>query len=78
MDQFEIEEHDLGQLYCVRIRHDNSGIKPGWFLERIEITDTTDNKKYYFICKKWLSRTRDDQRIERIIKELVKISKIII
>jgi hypothetical protein len=71
MDQFELEESDLGQLIGIRIRHDNSGIKPSWFLERIEITDLAENKKYFFICKKWLSLIRDDKRIERIIKEIV-------
>lgn len=73
MDQFEIEDTDLGQLFCIRIRHDNSGKFPSLFLERVEITDTKDDKKYYFICKKWLSLTKDDQRIERIIKELVNL-----
>lgn len=40
-------------------------------MDRIEITDTKENKKYYFICKKWLSLHKDDKKIERIIKELV-------
>ena len=69
MDKFSIEEIDLGQLYGIKIRHDNSGRSPDWYLDRVEISD--GNKKFYFNCLKWLSTTHEDQRIERVIKEKV-------
>lgn len=36
---FTIYAIDLGPLTKIRIRHDNSGNRPGWFLDRIDITD---------------------------------------
>ena len=38
-DTFTIYAIDLGALTKIRIRHDNSGNRPGWFLDRIDITD---------------------------------------
>lgn len=38
-DTFTIYAIDLGPLTKIRIRHDNSGNRPGWFLDRIDITD---------------------------------------
>lgn len=33
----QIEAHDVGKLYKLRIGHDGKGIAPGWFLEKVEI-----------------------------------------
>ena len=41
-DTFTIYAIDLGPLTKVRIRHDNSGNRPGWFLDRIDITDVNN------------------------------------
>ncbi len=72
MDKFLIKKtYDLGRLLGIKIRHDNEGVLPDWFLDRVEITDTLTNDKYYFHCRKWFSLTKDDRRIERIIKEEV-------
>lgn len=38
-DTFTVYAIDLGALTKIRIRHDNSGNRPGWFLDRIDITD---------------------------------------
>lgn len=69
MDRFKLNLFDLGRLEAIRIRHDNTGSFPSWFLDRIEIT--SENEKYIFVCKRWLSLTREDRKIERIIKEHV-------
>lgn len=71
MDKFSITNGNLGQLYGVRVRHDNTGVYPSWFLDRIEITDKLKKKTYYFNCQKWFSLAKDDGRIERLIKEKV-------
>ena len=70
MDRFKIETYDLGDLNAIRVRHDNAGVLPGWFLDRIEITDL-ENKKFIFECKKWFSLNKEDGKIDRIIKEIV-------
>ena len=61
----------MGDLNAIRVRHDNAGVFPGWFLDRIEIT-TEDEKKYIFECNKWFSLNIDDGKIDRIIKEIVR------
>lgn len=67
VDCFNFETNDLGKLIGIRVRHDNSGFYPSWFLDRIIITDKTD--KYEFVCNKWFSTKRDDYKIDRIIRE---------
>jgi hypothetical protein len=59
----------LGELFKIKIRHDNSGTMPGWFLDKIEITE--GKTLYTFICNKWLADDEDDKKIERIIFEKV-------
>lgn len=63
-EDFEIENMDLGDLHCINIRHDNSGKKPGWFLEDIMISD-----KWYFPCNRWLAKDGDDHLISRGLAE---------
>ncbi|CAF1252253.1 unnamed protein product [Adineta steineri] len=62
-DVFEIKILTLGKLKKIRIRHDNSGLGPGWYLDRILIHDTKTDQRYHFICEKWLSIDEDDRMI---------------
>jgi hypothetical protein len=68
MDQFMFEYINLGYIHKIRIRHDNEGKHPDWFLKLIEIV-VNDKEKYVFICNKWLSISKDDMVIERILYE---------
>ncbi|NXR66223.1 LOXH1 protein, partial [Rhadina sibilatrix] len=36
-NRFYLETLDMGELKKVRIEHDNSGLAPGWLVERVEI-----------------------------------------
>ena len=65
---------DVGPLTAIRIRHDNSGVLPAWFLSKVEILDTTSNEKYLFECNKWLSLSHGSFKIEHILKEAVSAS----
>jgi hypothetical protein len=69
MDRFHVDCEDLGYLFAIRVRHDNSGLLPEWFLDRVEITDESDGTVYVFICRKWFSLKKDDGKIERYIFE---------
>jgi hypothetical protein len=69
MDRFHLDCEDLGYIFAIKIRHDNSGILPEWFLDRIEITDEADGTVFVFICRKWLSLKKDDGKIERYLFE---------
>jgi lipoxygenase homology domain-containing protein 1 len=79
-DRFRVIYKQIGYIIGIKIRHDNKGSSPDWYLDRIQIqfTSPDDDKvviKYVFLCAKWLSLDRDDQKIERILKEIVKIIK---
>ena len=67
---------DLGKLYKIKIRHDNTMWNPAWFLDRVEIVDKTENENYIFHCERWLAKNKDDCKIERHL--YVKVSKIYI
>ncbi len=56
----------VGPIHKVRIEHDNSGKAPGWFLERLVVTDLKDsNVKYFCPCSRWLAKDEDDGQISR-------------
>lgn len=65
MDRFFIEAADLGSIYKIKIRHDNSMLNPAWYLDRVEITDPEANQKYIFHCERWLAKNKEDGKIER-------------
>lgn len=56
---------DLGQVFKIKIRHDNSMIGADWFLEQVEIVDTDTEEIFMFLCERWLSKKKEDKRIER-------------
>ena len=45
----------LGSLSGVYVWHDNSGPRPAWFLQHIEITDEQTDEKWYFFANRWLA-----------------------
>ena len=69
MDRFTLQTADLGPLFKVYVRHDNAGISPDWYLDRIEISDTIDRQKYVFLCERWLSKSKEDKQLERTLFE---------
>ena len=52
---------DLGQLFKIRVGHDNSGAGPGWFLEKIVVNGTE------FPCSRWFDKKEDDGQISRVL-----------
>ncbi|XP_063067192.1 lipoxygenase homology domain-containing protein 1-like [Engraulis encrasicolus] len=66
LDEFNLEAVDLGQVYKIRIRHDNSLMSPEWYLEDVEIIDTDTEEDFIFLCERWLSMKREDHCIDRI------------
>lgn len=43
---------ELGELTGVKVRHDNTGLHPGWFLESVRVSG--DGVDVYFPCGHWL------------------------
>lgn len=66
-DRFSIELLDMGELLRVCIEHDNSGISPGWLLNRVEITNTANGVTTVFPCDKWLDKNKADGKIKRVL-----------
>lgn len=64
-DLFGIEAVDLGEIAKARVRHDNSGIGAGWFLDNIVVTNENDGKMWVFNCGRWLDKSEDDGQIVR-------------
>ncbi|XP_038600030.1 lipoxygenase homology domain-containing protein 1 isoform X2 [Tachyglossus aculeatus] len=68
-DTFIIEAADLGVIYKIKIRHDNSGLLPDWYLEKVDIWNDTNEDEFLFLCGRWLSLKKEDRRIERLFYE---------
>lgn len=80
-DIFQQEIVDLGKIFKVKIRHDNSLFNPSWFLDKIEVVDNLDKETYTFHCERWLAKNKDDNKIERSLYVkvcLIHLSKLII
>ena len=59
-DIFTITQaRDVGELLSLRIRHDNFGLFPGWYLKYIRVTRVNDEKVWYFPCEQWLEKKDD-------------------
>uniref|UniRef100_A0A3B4YR02 Lipoxygenase homology PLAT domains 1 n=1 Tax=Seriola lalandi dorsalis TaxID=1841481 RepID=A0A3B4YR02_SERLL len=65
VDKFSIEAVDLGQVFKIRIRHDNSKMGADWYLDQVEVLDLETEEVYMFLCERWLSTKKEDKRIER-------------
>ncbi|MBN3300355.1 LOXH1 protein, partial [Amia calva] len=67
VDKFTIEAIDLGQVYKIHIRHDNTMMSADWYLEQVEVVDVETEETYLFLCERWLSKKKEDKCIERTL-----------
>lgn len=65
---------DLGKLFKVKIRHDDSNFSSDWFLDRVEVIDPDNPEPYMFHCERWLAKKKDDGKLERTIFVKVRIT----
>uniref|UniRef100_A0A3B5AGE5 Lipoxygenase homology domains 1 n=1 Tax=Stegastes partitus TaxID=144197 RepID=A0A3B5AGE5_9TELE len=72
VDKFTMEAVDLGQVFKIKIRHDNSMVSPDWYLDQVEVVDVDTEEVFLFLCERWLSRKREDRRIKRAFYVKVK------
>lgn len=78
MDRFTIEAVDLGQVFKIRIRHDNTMVGADWYLDQVEVQDEDTEEVYMFLCERWLSTKKEDKQIDRIFYIKVCLSQWII
>lgn len=72
VDKFSIEAIDLGQVFKIRVRHDNSLVGAAWYLDQVEVLDVEMEEVYMFLCERWLSTQKEDKCIDRTF--FVKVS----
>uniref|UniRef100_A0A672MGV6 Lipoxygenase homology domain-containing protein 1-like n=1 Tax=Sinocyclocheilus grahami TaxID=75366 RepID=A0A672MGV6_SINGR len=66
VDTFTLEAVDLGQVFKIRVRHDNSMLSADWYLDQVEVVDQDTEEVFLFLCERWLSRKKEDKRIDRV------------
>jgi len=64
-DRFVLEAVDLGKLFKVKIRHDDTNFSSDWFLDRVEVHDPDSPSPYVFHCERWLAKKKDGGKLER-------------
>ncbi|XP_070567321.1 polycystin-1-like protein 2 [Ptychodera flava] len=59
----------LGNLVCLYIWHDSSGLgdDASWLLNRIIITDVQTGQVSTFLCNRWLAVDKDDGKVDRFL-----------
>ncbi|XP_040924301.1 polycystin-1 [Betta splendens] len=56
LDQFQLEtDENLGEVWKIRIWHDNTGLDPSWYLEHVVVWDAQTDRLYFFLLNDWLS-----------------------
>ncbi|XP_058879383.1 lipoxygenase homology domain-containing protein 1-like [Acipenser ruthenus] len=58
-DTFQINLKDLGELYKLRIGHDNTGEDPGWYLEEVILHELATQKEMSLPVRQWLAEDKD-------------------
>lgn len=71
-DTFVIEAADLGVIYKIKLRHDNTKWYADWYVEKVEIWNDTNEDEFLFLCGRWLSLKKEDGRLERLFYEKVR------
>ncbi|KAM4632478.1 polycystin-1 [Discoglossus pictus] len=68
VDIFQIAtERNLGNVWKIRLWHDNKGLSPSWYVQHVIIRDLQSNKNYFFLVNDWLSVGQEEsgRRVER-------------
>ncbi|XP_029311858.1 polycystin-1 [Cottoperca gobio] len=56
LDQFHLEtDDDLGEVWKIRIWHDNTGLDPSWYVQHVVVWDPQTDHMFFFLLQDWLS-----------------------
>ncbi|XP_053577991.1 polycystin-1-like [Bombina bombina] len=68
---FQVEtESNLGEVWKIRVWHDNTGLDPSWFLQYVAVLDKQTDFLYFFLVNDWLS-VENERNGGRVEKELL-------
>ncbi|KAJ8363622.1 hypothetical protein SKAU_G00124530 [Synaphobranchus kaupii] len=68
LDDFQVEtDANLGEIWKIRIWHDNTGLDPAWFLQHVVVWDRQTDNMYFFLAEDWLSveNEKNDGMVEK-------------
>ncbi|XP_058477572.1 polycystin-1 isoform X2 [Solea solea] len=70
LDQFHVETDDnLGEVWKIRIWHDNTGLDPSWYVQHVVVWDTQTDHMFFFVLEDWLSV--ENQKNDTVEKEVL-------
>jgi hypothetical protein len=58
---------DLGDVQRVRVRHEDTGVGPGCYLDRVVVRAVGTLQMWEFVCQEWLARQKGDGATERTL-----------
>lgn len=68
VDTYRLEiKQILGELKAVRIRHNNTGEGPGWYLEKVIVQHPATGRPWTFPSARWLATDVGDRKIDVIL-----------
>ncbi|XP_047417181.1 oxygen-regulated protein 1 isoform X4 [Sciurus carolinensis] len=59
-DMFKIKLKDIGEIYKIRIGHDNSGKDPRWYLEEVRLENLVTNELFCLTVDSWIAENEND------------------
>eukprot|EP00116_Pleurobrachia_bachei_P001013 sb/3461275/ len=66
VDTFTIDCVELGELYKIVLREDDTNVGADWFVASVSITDSKQ-KEVVFPCEQWFSKSKADKQIKRTL-----------
>ncbi|XP_071154983.1 lipoxygenase homology domain-containing protein 1-like isoform X1 [Mytilus edulis] len=72
VDEFDVNVGNVGEVYKIRIGHDDSGDSPGWLCDEVKMFDIDTSEELTFTCHRWMARDEDDGEITREIAAIRK------
>jgi hypothetical protein len=67
MDQFFVQAKTVGPMNVLKLRHDNSGQDPSWYVEKVCVEDMESMVTYEFPCDHWLAVNEGEGSIVRLL-----------
>ncbi|CAL8282591.1 unnamed protein product [Merluccius merluccius] len=56
LDHFHLETpHSLGEVWKIRLWHDNTGLEPSWYVQQVVVWDPQTDHMFFFLVEDWLS-----------------------
>ncbi|XP_072311941.1 polycystin-1 [Eucyclogobius newberryi] len=56
LDHFHLEtERSLGEVWKIRLWHDNTGLEPSWYVQQVVVWDPQTDSMFFFLVDDWLS-----------------------